>query len=165
MARPHHLRAVQRQQRDAVDPIQYYNKHHNALLQRHEFSSEHDKHDIHDNIHTTHIPRQLPARQIRKLSEISSNSTSMFSHCYIIYDQFLKRNGENYDCVAIISKMLLLTSNIRYTCGTVLEELIISFLIHDLSRETRRCRSHFNNFNNHHFNNRRTRVKRELWWF
>lgn len=57
MARPHHLRAVQREQLDAVDPIQYYNQHRDALLQCYEFPSEHDKHDIYDNVYTADISR------------------------------------------------------------------------------------------------------------
>jgi len=56
------LRIVQREQLHAVDSIQYYSEHCNALLQCLEFSGRHDKHDIYDNIYTIDISRQLSAR-------------------------------------------------------------------------------------------------------
>lgn len=57
MARPYHLCAVQREQLDAVDSIQYYNEHRDTLLQCFEFPSEYDKHDIYDNVHSADISR------------------------------------------------------------------------------------------------------------
>lgn len=57
MADAYPLRTVQREQRDAMDSIQYYSEHCNALLQCFELPDRHDKHDIYDNIHSIDISR------------------------------------------------------------------------------------------------------------
>ena len=66
MARSDDIRRVQREQRDAMDTIQYYSRRCYEVLQRFEFCSRHDQYDLHDNLHTIYIPSQLFSRQIRK---------------------------------------------------------------------------------------------------
>lgn len=61
-----YLRAVQRQQLDAMDSIQYHCKYHNYVLQCIHFFSGYDQHDIHDNLYSFHLSSKLFTRQIRK---------------------------------------------------------------------------------------------------
>lgn len=62
VADPHTLRGVQRQQLHAMDSIQYYYEHCNEVLQRFGLYGGYDEHDIHDNVHTVDISRQLPTQ-------------------------------------------------------------------------------------------------------
>lgn len=55
MADPSHLRAVQREQRHAMDTIQYYSEYCDAILPCYKFPCGHDKHDIYDNVYTADI--------------------------------------------------------------------------------------------------------------
>lgn len=55
MADAYPLCTIQCEQRHAMDPIQYYSEHCDALLQCVEFPHRHDKHDIYDNIYTINI--------------------------------------------------------------------------------------------------------------
>lgn len=55
MADLSHLRALQHEQRHAMDSIQYYSEYYNAVLPCYKFPSGHDKHDIYDNLYTIDI--------------------------------------------------------------------------------------------------------------
>lgn len=66
MADPSDLRAIQCQQRDAMDPVQHNYKHHNDVLQCVQLLRGHDQHDLHDNLYSVHFSSELSPRQICK---------------------------------------------------------------------------------------------------
>lgn len=61
MANFNDLRDIQREQRDAMDSIQYHREHSGDVLQRVQLRSGHDQHDIYDNLHSVHISSELSA--------------------------------------------------------------------------------------------------------
>lgn len=55
MDRASDIRALQREQRDAVDSVQHNSQHCRKILRRYVFRGRYDQHDLHDHVHSVYI--------------------------------------------------------------------------------------------------------------